>query len=204
MLPDYLLDFGHVILGTVKTHVVRAANMGKILASFEIERQNFSKTGFLIDLEKVKNLPNEESVEFVITFDPRGANLGLGLTEHTIPLSIANGPIVNIRLKANVTMPDLQITSDVVEFGDVKCGECKIITVQIHNHKEVRCDWNASYLPRKEEKFMPMHLKRKKKADIDGASNKPKTFEIMPPNGILMPGHKVLQNKNNIIYFIFL
>ena len=45
-LPDYILDFGHVILGTVKTHVVRAANMGKILASFEIERQNFSRTGF--------------------------------------------------------------------------------------------------------------------------------------------------------------
>lgn len=89
VLPDYLLDFGHVILGTVKTHVIRAANMGKILASFDIERQNFSKTGFLIDLEKVKNLPNEESVEFVITFDPRGANLGLGPVEHVIPLTVS-------------------------------------------------------------------------------------------------------------------
>jgi hypothetical protein len=88
VLPDYLLDFGHVILGTVKTHVIRAANMGKLLASFEIERQNFSKTGFLIDLEKVKNLPNEESVEFVVTFDPRGANLGLGLVEHIIPINV--------------------------------------------------------------------------------------------------------------------
>lgn len=89
VLPDYLLDFGHVILGTVKTHVIRAANMSKILASFDIERQNFSKTGFLIDLEKVKNLPNEESVEFVITFDPRGANLGLGPVEHVIPLTVS-------------------------------------------------------------------------------------------------------------------
>lgn len=87
-LPDYILDFGHVILGTVKTHVIRAANMGKILASFEIERQNFSKTGFLVDLEKVKNLPNEESVEFVVTFDPRGANLNLGPVEHVVPLNV--------------------------------------------------------------------------------------------------------------------
>lgn len=62
--------------------------MGKLLASFEIERQNFSKTGFLIDLEKVKNLPNEESVEFVVTFDPRGANLGLGQVEHIIPINV--------------------------------------------------------------------------------------------------------------------
>lgn len=87
-------------------------------------------------------------------------------------------------------MPDLQISNDVVEFGEVKCGECKIITVQINNHKEVRCDWSASYLPRKEEKFTPMHLKRKKKAGGDG-QNRPKTFEIMPPNGSLMPGQKV-------------
>lgn len=83
-----MLDFGHVILGTVKTHVIRAANMGKLLASFEIERQNFSKTGFSIDLERVKNLPNEESVEFVVTFDPRGANLVLGPVEHVIPINV--------------------------------------------------------------------------------------------------------------------
>ena len=83
-----MLDFGHVILGTVKTHVIRAANMGKLLASFEIERQNFSKYGFLVDLEKVKNLPNEESVEFVITFDPRGANLSLGPVDHLISLNV--------------------------------------------------------------------------------------------------------------------
>lgn len=83
-----MLDFGHVVLGTVKTHVVRAANMGKISASFEIERQNFSKTGFLIDLEKVRYLPHDVSIEFVVTFDPRGANLGLGPVEHVIPINV--------------------------------------------------------------------------------------------------------------------
>jgi hydrocephalus-inducing protein len=95
---------------------------------------------------------------------------------------------VNIRLKANVTMPDLQISNDAIEFYEVRCGECKIITVQLNNHKEVRCDWFAAYLPKKDEKFTPMHLKRKKKAD--GEANKPRIYEIMPPSGILMPGQK--------------
>lgn len=63
--------------------------MGRLLASFEIERQNYLKTGFLIDLEKVKNLPTEETVEFVVTFDPRGANLSLGPVEHVIPLNVS-------------------------------------------------------------------------------------------------------------------
>jgi hydrocephalus-inducing protein len=86
-------------------------------------------------------------------------------------------------------MPDLQISNDIVEFGDVKCGECKIITVQLHNHKEVRCDWSAAYLPKKDEKFTPLHLKRKKR--VEGEPNKPRTFEIIPPSGILMPSQKV-------------
>lgn len=97
VLPDYILDFGHIILGSVKTHVIRAVNMGKLLASFEIERQNYQKSGFTIDLEKVKNLPTEETVEFVITFDPRGANLGLGPIEHIIPLNVS--VIVHCRVK---------------------------------------------------------------------------------------------------------
>ena len=87
-------------------------------------------------------------------------------------------------------MPDLQISNDIVEFSEVKCGECRIVTVQLHNHKEVRCDWSAAYLPKKDEKFTPMHLKRKKKTDNDGTP-KPKTFEIMPPTGILLPSQKV-------------
>jgi hydrocephalus-inducing protein len=68
--------------------------MGEICASFEIERQNFSKTGFLIDVERVKNLPNQESIEFLVTFDPRGANLPLGTVEHVIPINVRFSKIV--------------------------------------------------------------------------------------------------------------
>ena len=55
-----------------------------------------------------------------------------------------------IEAKANVTMPDMQISTDVLEFSDVKCGECKVITVQLHNHQHVRCEWNS--LPTEKEK----------------------------------------------------
>ena len=54
-----------------------------------------------------------------------------------------------MRLKANVTLPDMLISSDVLDFGDVICGNCQIITIQIHNHKQVRCEWSA--LPTEKE-----------------------------------------------------
>ena len=109
-------------------------------------------------------------------------------------------------------MPDMQISNDVIEFDEVKCGECKIITVQLHNHKEVSCEWFSSYMSmsKRDERFTPLHLRRAKKkaaalaADallgggpgVGGIAGgidppKPKTFEIMPPTGTLMPGQRV-------------
>ena len=55
-----------------------------------------------------------------------------------------------ICMRANVTMPDMSISADVLEFEEVKCGECKVITIQLHNHMEVRCDWTATAVPAKE------------------------------------------------------
>ena len=55
-----------------------------------------------------------------------------------------------IRVKANVTMPDMQISTDVLDFSEVKCGECKVIMVQLHNHRHVRCHWNS--LPTEQER----------------------------------------------------
>lgn len=56
---------------------------------------------------------------------------------------MVNGPQVCIQLRANVTMPDMQISADVLNFNEVTCGECKVVTVQIFNHKHVRCEWNS-------------------------------------------------------------
>ena len=65
-----------------------------------------------------------------------------------------------IEAKANVTMPDMQISSDVLEFDDVKCGECRVITVQLHNHQHVRCDWN-SHPTDKDRKKVHVHKVKK-------------------------------------------
>ncbi len=48
-------------------------------------------------------------------------------------------------MKANVTMPDLNASNDTLDFGTVKCGECKIATIQLRNPKEITCEWIAAY-----------------------------------------------------------
>lgn len=51
----------------------------------------------------------------------------------------------HLRLIANVTMPDLEVSDKALEFGEVKCGECKIATIQLRNPKEIRSEWIAFY-----------------------------------------------------------
>ncbi|XP_077982980.1 hydrocephalus-inducing protein homolog isoform X2 [Glandiceps talaboti] len=199
-LPDYSLDFGYVVLGTVRTHIVRAINTGYYPVSFAVDRHCLAGTGFNVELDRVRNLPgfpDHETVDFVVSFDPRGSNLPLGDIETLVPINIVNGPCVHMRLRANVTMPDMEISTDTLDFGTVQCGQCRVITVQLHNHKHVRCEWSslptekekkqAEEASRKVDKHVPMHLRRKMKPEKPKARN----FEMMPPTGMLLPGQRI-------------
>ena len=100
-LPDYVLDFGHVVLGTVCTRSVNVTNSGWFPASFSIDRRCLSQTGFGVELPKVVQLPgapDHETIDFTVTFDPRGANLGLGEVEVVVPVNVSVGRYENFHL----------------------------------------------------------------------------------------------------------
>ena len=87
-----MLDFGHVVLGTVRTHIVRATNTGWFPCSFVVDHSFLHQFGFGVELDRVKQLPgapDHETVDFVITFDPRGANLNLGEVETVVPINVS-------------------------------------------------------------------------------------------------------------------
>ena len=91
-MPTYLLDFGHVVLGTVRTHVVRATNTGWFPVSFAVDRENLYQHGFNVELDRIRQLPgapDHETVDFVVSFDPRGGNLGLGEVDVFIPINVS-------------------------------------------------------------------------------------------------------------------
>ena len=54
-LPDYVLDFGHVILGDVKTHVLCATNIGFHPISFTIDDARLKGTGIGVFLADILN-----------------------------------------------------------------------------------------------------------------------------------------------------
>jgi len=87
-LPDYVLDFGHVVLGQVCTQSVAIANTGWYPVSFSVDQSVRSHFGFSVDLLRVIQLPEREAVDCVVTFDPSAANLGTGPVEVVLPISV--------------------------------------------------------------------------------------------------------------------
>ena len=110
---------------------------------------------------------------------------------------VQNGPSSALILKAHVTMPSMTISDSVLDFGQVLCSQCKIITVQFFNHKRVPCEWVVvsqsaeSAKPNKERDDwsttnQPWKIKKKKEKERRVVN----VFEVIPSAGVLMPGQR--------------
>ena len=42
-------------------------------------------------------------------------------------------------------MPDLQLSSDAIDFDSVMCGQCKVVTIQMFNYTQVRYELSLIY-----------------------------------------------------------
>ncbi|KAG8437289.1 hypothetical protein GDO86_008117 [Hymenochirus boettgeri] len=197
LLPDYILDFGFVILGEVRTHIVKITNNGHFPVSFRADRRGLADSGFSTELDRVKNLPCCHTETFQIKFDPRGANLNLGLSETVMVIQVSGGPKFPVKLRATVTMPSLCASSNKIEFNPVQCGQCEIRSIQLYNPHPVQCEWALVNQDNeiKISKHVPMHLRKKLRQEL---KPKPVIFEMLPASGVILPS----QQKNVEIRFM--
>ncbi|XP_042303381.1 LOW QUALITY PROTEIN: hydrocephalus-inducing protein homolog [Sceloporus undulatus] len=189
-LPEYILDFGYIILGTVRSHIVKITNTSPFPVSFYADRQALQDTGFTSELDRVKNLPFCETETFEVLFDPQSANRPLGEVEVILPIKVVAGPTFHLSLRAMVIMPALCMSNENLAFSAVQCGQCQVETIQLHNQLQVICEWFAtsSEQMKKVDKHMPATLRRKMRQEL---KTKPFVFEMIPPYGILAPGERL-------------
>ncbi|XP_074708612.1 hydrocephalus-inducing protein homolog [Strix uralensis] len=188
-LPEYLLDFGYVILGNTPTHVVRITNTGQFPVSFCADRRVLRDTGFSVDLDHVKHLLCCETKVFEVRFDPQSANLPLGEVDVLLPIKVAGGPTFHVCLHASVAMPSLCVSRDRLEFSTLQCGQCQEETVQLHNQLQVPCNWfiTINEPVKKVERHWPARMRRKVPQKLKA---QPCVFEALPSAGALAPGQR--------------
>ncbi|RKO94829.1 hypothetical protein BDK51DRAFT_29881 [Blyttiomyces helicus] len=188
-LNKYICDFGNVIRNTHKKKTIRITNRGLYSMSFSLDKTLLTGTGFGIDPEKVKSLPGAphfESVDFQVTFQARSLSGAgeLGVAEVELPISVTGGPTSILVLRADVTVPDLNLSSSEIDFSEVLCGQRKTVTIQMHNMNNVACEWTSLG----SEVVQNGSKKPKKKPGVAVL----KEFELIPAFGLLQPGEKTL------------
>ncbi|XP_074783220.1 hydrocephalus-inducing protein homolog isoform X2 [Athene noctua] len=188
-LPEYMLDFGCVILGNTHTHIVTVTNTGQFPVSFRADRRVLRGTGFSVELDRVKHLPCCKTKMFEVRFDPQSANLPLGEVEVLLPIKVAGGPTFHVRLRASVAMPALCISRDRLEFSALQCGQCQEETIQLHNQVQVPCNWfiTINEPVKKVDKHWPAVVRQKVPQKLKA---QPCVFEALPSAGALAPGQR--------------
>ncbi|NXK55437.1 HYDIN protein, partial [Chauna torquata] len=188
-LPEYVLDFGYVILGNIHAHIVKITNTGRFPVSFHADGRVLRDTGFTVELDRVKNLPYCETETFEVRFDPQSADLPLGGVDVLLPIKVAGGPTFHIRLRASVTLPSLCLSRDRLEFSSLQCGQCQEETIQLYNQFQVPCKWFITMKGpvKKVDKRLPMSPRGKLHQELKA---KPCVFEALPLAGDLAPGQR--------------
>ena len=95
--------------------------------------------------------------------------------------------MVYLRVKAEVNMPQMTVSTQSLEFGNVECGRCKIGTIQLYNPLEVAVSWKYekpidNRIPT--DKHLPLHLRKKLRKQHKPV---PAFFDVIPNHGDLKP-----------------
>lgn len=84
-----------------------------------------------------------------------------------------DGPQYQIRFTAFLTIPELTLSDENIDFQKVCVGTRKTIKLRLENNKEVACDWWYYFKP-----------------DISAPKDAGERFQVSPQQGILQPGQK--------------
>ncbi|XP_035498051.2 hydrocephalus-inducing protein homolog isoform X1 [Scophthalmus maximus] len=190
LLPEYVLDFGYVIHSKVPSHTVNVTNTGSVPVSLHANVKPLAGKGFSAEFERVKNLPCGETQTFTVKFDPQGAKLPTGDIRAVMTIQVADGPTVQVRLCAVVTVPAITVPMETLQFDTVQCGMCQMKTIPLLNRESVPCHWSITeeVKPFKIDKFMPLHQRKKVLQEQRPA---PVVFQTIPSSGVLAPGKRV-------------
>jgi hypothetical protein len=106
-------------------------------------------------------------------------NSKFGRQRYSIPIEVKNGPTYIIDFLANLTIPELNMSNDNLDFDKVCINTRKTVKLRIENIKEVPCEW-WFHVPQPTASGAPPTNPDKKK-DVE-------FFQVFPLSGTLLPG----------------
>jgi hypothetical protein len=139
-ISNYVCDFGNVVVGNSQKKSFRLTNVGKIPVTFAFDKKLLNNAQIAIEPDKVQKLNANQSQMFNVTFSTRQKNV-YGRKRFPIPIDVKNGPTYTIDFLANMTIPELSMSCELLDFGKVCVNTRKTVKIRLENNKEVDCEW---------------------------------------------------------------
>jgi hypothetical protein len=155
----YTLDFGNVVAGLKKEVQFKMWNVGKMPFNLQFDQKNIKSAGFTLSHDKIArfNYKDNNWITLKILYQTR-KNSPPGKAKYILPIEISNGPRYLLEIITNVTVPDISVSTNDIDFGAVICGMKKTMYIRFENQKEVPCIWTLNL---KEERTVA-HEREKK------------------------------------------
>lgn len=174
-LATYLCDFGDVVVGSTRRKSFRLTNVGRLPVTFNFDKKLLAQAGIAIEPDKAQKVMPHASSLFSVVLATR-KNAKFGRQRYLVPVDVKGGPSYMIEFSANLTIPELAMSSETVDFGKVCVQTRKTIKVRFENQKEVPCDWSYHYKP--------------DVAAAAAAAKEGERFQVFPLSGTLQPGQR--------------
>lgn len=174
VVGTYTLDFGNVVAGTKVSKTFKIYNVGTMPFNVLFDQKVIKLAGFTLSCDKMARFQcnKDNYISQTVTYTTKKDSKP-GRSKYLLPIEIHNGPKYVIEIIANVTVPDVKVSSNDIDFGPVICGLKKTIYIRFENQKEVNCIWS---LNTKEDRIAS-HERDKK-------GHEPR-FSMFPTSGIL-------------------
>lgn len=180
ILGSYLMNLGTIIAGNKATRNLKVSNIGKCIVNFGVDMKGYKSLGLSISNTKIHKLPFNgpvSSINLQICLQTKKTTKPGKQTFH-VAINVENGGKYILEIVAFVTVPELSISSERVDFGVVQIGMSKKIFIRLDNTKEINCDWSAVSIAQ-----IPRITNKKEEVYISKIS-------IMPNHGTIVAGGK--------------
>ena len=178
-LAGFICDLENIVLGSAKKKAFKIKNTSNVPITFSFDQKVYKLLNIIINPDRIPKMMPGESTIINLTFH---AKKSVGKTKMSLPIDVKNGPRYNLDVLVNVTIPEITIDTDVIDFEKVIIGQKKTIFVRFENRREVTCDWSLST-----------------RSDLVSSNDKEgNRFAMSQTSGIIKP------NKKQMIEFSFI
>lgn len=110
--------------------------------NFQFDPRILQQIGLSIDPARPpKQLPPNSSMQFTVVYTTR-KNAKHVKVKNVVPFHLSYGASYTIEFVANLTIPEISISPDNLEFNKVLVGTRKIVKVRLENTNKISCDWS--------------------------------------------------------------